>query len=125
MQILNWQDLWKPCRAVMGIGSTFGNTMNNFIQTLQHRGDIISGSAEEIWQLKESLEQECMTAEDKARATQKLIDKLGEMGVTSDQAEQAFSLLYQQGLITDDMLDILSESIKTLDNNTNQYGRLY
>ncbi|MFR5148179.1 MAG: hypothetical protein ACLTER_00355 [Ruminococcus sp.] len=38
-----------------GIGSTFGNTMNNFIQTLQHRGDIISGSAEEIWQLKESL----------------------------------------------------------------------
>lgn len=31
-----------------GIGSTFGNTMNNFIQTLQHRGDIISGSAEEI-----------------------------------------------------------------------------
>lgn len=102
-----------------GIGSTFGNTMNNFIQTLQHRGDIISGSAEEIWQLKESLEQEGMTAEDKASATQKLIDKLGEMGVTSDQAEQAFSLLYQQGLITDDMLDILSESIKTLDNNTN------
>lgn len=44
-----------------GIGSTFGNTMNNFIQTLQHRGDIISGSAEEIWQLKESLEQEGMT----------------------------------------------------------------
>lgn len=101
-----------------GIGSTFGNTMNNFIQTLQHRGDIISGSAEEIWQLKESLEQEGMTAEDKASATQKLIDKLGEMGVTSDQAEQAFSSLYQQGLITDDMLDILSESIKTLDNNT-------
>ena len=101
-----------------GIGSTFGNTMNNFIQTLQHRGDIISGSAEEIWQLKESLEQEGMTAEDKASATQKLIDKFGEMGVTSDQAEQAFSLLYQQGLITDDMLDILSESIKTLDNNT-------
>lgn len=101
-----------------GIGSTFGNTMNNFIQTLQHRGDIISGSAEEIWQLKESLEQEGMTVEDKASATQKLIDKLGEMGVTSDQAEQAFSLLYQQGLITDDMLDILSESIKTLDNNT-------
>lgn len=101
-----------------GIGSTFGNTMNNFIQTLQHRGDIISGSAEEIWQLKESLEQEGMTAEDKASATQKLIDKLGEMGVISDQAEQAFSLLYQQGLITDDMLDILSESIKTLDNNT-------
>ncbi len=101
-----------------GIGSTFGNTMNNFIQTLQHRGDIISGSAEEIWQLKESLEQEGMTAEDKASATQKLIDKLGEMGVTSDQAEQAFSTLYQQGLITDDMLDILSESIKTLDNNT-------
>lgn len=101
-----------------GIGSTFGNTMNNFIQTLQHRGDIISGSAEEIWQLKESLEQEGMTAEDKAGATQKLIDKLGEMGVTSDQAEQAFSLLYQQGLITDDMLDILSKSIKTLDNNT-------
>ena len=101
-----------------GIGSTFGNTMNNFIQTLQHRGDIISGSAEEIWQLKESLEQEGMTAEDKASATQKLIDKLGEMGVTSDQAEQAFSSLYQQGLITDDMFDILSESIKTLDNNT-------
>ena len=101
-----------------GIGSTFGNTMNNFIQTLQHRGDIISGSAEEIWQLKESLEQEGMTAEDKASATQKLIDKLGEMGVTSDQAEQAFSSLYQQGLITDDMFDILSESIKTLGDNT-------
>ena len=108
-----------------GIGSTFGNTMNNFIQTLQHRGDIISGSAEEIWQLKESLEQEGMTVEDKASATQKLIDKLGEMGVTSDQAEQAFSTLYQQGLITDDMFDILSESIKTLgDNTTNMAGSI-
>ncbi len=108
-----------------GIGSTFGNTMNNFIQTLQHRGDIISESAEEIWQLKESLEQEGMTAEDKASATQKLIDKLGEMGVTSDQAEQAFSTLYQQGLITDDMFDILSESIKTLgDNTTNMAGSI-
>ena len=108
-----------------GIGSTFGNTMNNFIQTLQHRGDIISGSAEEIWQLKESLEQEGMTAEDKASATQKLIDKFGEMGVTSDQAEQAFSSLYQQGLITDDMFDILSESIKTLgDNTTNMAGSI-
>lgn len=108
-----------------GIGSTFGNTMNNFIQTLQHRGDIISGSAEEIWQLKESLEQEGMTAEDKASATQKLIDKLGEMGVTSDQAEQAFSSLYQQELITDDMFDILSESIKTLgDNTTNMAGSI-
>lgn len=108
-----------------GIGSTFGNTMNNFIQTLQHRGDIISGSAEEIWQLKESLEQEGMTAEDKASATQKLIDKLGEMGVTSDQAEQAFSSLDQQGLITDDMFDILSESIKTLgDNTTNMAGSI-
>ena len=101
------------------------DTMNNFIQTLQHRGDIISGSAEEIWQLKESLEQEGMTAEDKASATQKLIDKLGEMGVTSDQAEQAFSSLYQQGLITDDMFDILSESIKTLgDNTTNMAGSI-
>ena len=108
-----------------GIGSTFGNTMNNFIQTLQHRGDIISGSAEEIWQLKESLEQEGMTAEDKASATQKLIDKLGEMGVTSAQAEQAFSTLYQQGLITDDMFGILSESIKTLgDNTTNMAGSI-
>lgn len=108
-----------------GVGSTFGNTMNNFIQTLQRRGDILSGSAEEIWQLKESLEQEGMTAEDKASATQKLIDKLGEMGVTSDQAEQAFSTLYQQGLITDDMFDILSESIKTLgDNTTNMAGSI-
>lgn len=108
-----------------GIGSTFGNTMNNFIQTLQRRGDIISGSAEEIWQLKESLEQEGMSAEDKAGATQKLIDKLGEMGVTSDQAEQAFSSLYQQGLITDDMFDILSEAIKTLgDNTTNMAGSI-
>lgn len=108
-----------------GIGTTFGNTMNNFIQTLQHRGDIISGSAEEIWQLKESLEQEGMTAEDKASATQKLIDKLGEMGITSDQAEQAFSSLHQQGLITDDMFDILSESIKTLgDNTTNMAGSI-
>lgn len=108
-----------------GVGSTFGNTMNNFIQTLQRRGDILSGSAEEIWQLKESLEQEGMTAEDKASSTQKLIDKLGEMGVTSDQAEQAFSTLYQQGLITDDMFDILSESIKTLgDNTTNMAGSI-
>lgn len=108
-----------------GVGSTFGNTMNNFIQTLQRRGDILSGSAEEIWQLKESLEQEGMTSEDKVSATQKLIDKLGEMGVTSDQAEQAFSALYQQGLITDDMFDILSESIKTLgDNTTNMAGSI-
>lgn len=108
-----------------GVGSTFGNTMNNFIQTLQRRGGILSGSAEEIWQLKESLEQEGMTAEDKVSATQKLIDKLGEMGVTSDQAEQAFSTLYQQGLITDDMFDILSESIKTLgDNTTNMAGSI-
>lgn len=66
-----------------------------------------------------------MTAEDKASATQKLIDKLGEMGVTFDQAEQAFSTLYQQGLITDDMFDILSESIKTLGDNINKYGRLH
>lgn len=108
-----------------GVGSTFGNTMNNFIQTLQRRGDILSGSAEEIWQLKENLEQEGMTEEDKASATQKLIDKLREMGVTSDQAEQAFSTLYQQGLITDDMFDILSESIKTLgDNTTNMAGSI-
>lgn len=107
------------------IGGTFGNTMNNFIQTLQRRGDIISGSAEEIWQLKESLEKEEMTAGEKAEATQKLIDKLGEMGVTSDQAEQAFSSLYQQGLITDDMFGILSESIKTLgDNTTNMAGSI-
>lgn len=108
-----------------GVGTTFGNTMNNFIQTLQRRGDILSGSAEEIWQLKESLEQEGMTAEDKAKTTQQLIDKLGEMGVTSDQAEQAFSTLYQQGLITDDMFGILSESIKTLgDNTTNMAGSI-
>lgn len=101
-----------------GVGTTFGNTMNNFIQTLQRRGNILSGSAEEIWQLKESLEQEGMTAEDKAKATQQLIDKLGEMGVTSDQAEQAFSQLNQKGLITDDMFKILSDSIKTLDDKT-------
>ena len=101
-----------------GVGTTFGNTMNNFIQTLQRRGDILSGSAEEIWQLKESLEQEGMTAEDKVKATQQLIDKLGEMGVTSDQAEQAFSQLNQKGLITDDMFKILSDSIKTLDDKT-------
>ncbi len=101
-----------------GVGTTFGNTMNNFIQTLQRRGDILSGSAEEIWQLKESLEQEGMTAEDKAKATQQLIDKLGEMGVTSEQAEQAFSQLNQKGLITDDMFKILSDSIKTLDDKT-------
>lgn len=101
-----------------GVGTTFGNTMNNFIQTLQRRGDILPGSAKEIWQLKESLEQEGMTAEDKAKATQQLIDKLGEMGVTSDQAEQAFSQLNQKGLITDDMFKILSDSIKTLDDKT-------
>lgn len=108
-----------------GVGGTFGNTMDNFIQTLQRRGDIISGSATEIWNLKESLEKEGMTAEEKSSATQKLIDKLGEMGVTSDQAEQAFSTLYQQGLITDDMFGILSESIKTLgDNTTNMAGSI-
>lgn len=101
-----------------GIGTTFGNTMNNFIQTLQRRGDILSGSAEEIWQLKESLEQEGMTAEDKASATQKLIDKLGEMGVTSDQAEQAFASLYSQQLISEDMFNILSDAIKNLDDTT-------
>lgn len=101
-----------------GVGTTFGNTMDNFIQTLQQRGDIISGSATEIWDLKESLEKEGMTAEEQAEATQKIIDKLGEMGVTSEQAEQAFSSLHQQGLITDDMFTILSESIKTLGNDT-------
>lgn len=101
-----------------GIGTTFGNTMNNFIQTLQGRGDLISSSAEEIWQLKESLENEGMTAEDKATATQTLIDKLSSMGVTSTQARLAFSSLHQQGLITDDMFNILAESIKTMSNNT-------
>lgn len=101
-----------------GVGGTFGNTMDNFIQTLQRRGDIISGSATEIWNLKESLEKEGMTAEEKSSATQKLIDKLGEMGVTSEQATQAFETLRQKGLITDDMFDILSESIKTLGNDT-------
>lgn len=101
-----------------GIGTTFGNTMNNFIQLLQGRGDLISSSAEEVWQLKESLEQEGMTAEDKATATQKLIDKLSSMGVTSTQARLAFSSLHQQGLITDDMFNILAESIKTMSNKT-------
>ena len=101
-----------------GVGTTFGNTMDNFIQTLQQRGDIISGSATEIWDLKESLEKEGMTAEEKAAATQKIIDKLSEMGVTSGQAEQAFENLRQKGLITDDMFDILSESIKTLGTDT-------
>ena len=101
-----------------GIGTTFGNTMNNFIQTLQRRGDILSGSAEEIWQLKESLEQEGMTAEDKTKATQQLIDKLGEMGVTSDQAERAFASLYQQQLISEDMFNVLSGAIKNLDDTT-------
>ena len=101
-----------------GVGGTFGNTMDNFIQTLQRRGDIISGSATEIWNLKESLEKEGMTAEEKFSATQKLIDKLGEMGVTSEQATQAFETLRQKGLITDDMFDILSESIKTLGSDT-------
>ena len=101
-----------------GVGGTFGNTMDNFIQTLQRRGDIISGSATEIWNLKESLEKEGMTAEEKSSATQKLIDKLGEMGVTSEQATQAFETLRQKGLITDDMFDILSESIKTLGSDT-------
>lgn len=108
-----------------GVGTTFGNTMDNFIQTLQQRSDIISGSATEIWSLKESLEKEGMTAEEQSTATQKIIDKLGAMGVTSNQAEQAFSSLYQQGLITDDMFDILSESIKTLgDKSTNMAGSL-
>ena len=66
-----------------------------------------------------------MTAGEKAEATQKLIDKLGEMGVTSGQAEQAFETLRQKGLITDDMFDILSESIKTLgDESTNMAGHI-
>lgn len=108
-----------------GVGTTFGNTMDNFIQTLQRRGDIISGSATEIWNLKESLEKEDMTADEKASATQKLIDKLGEMGVTSEQAQQAFSSLQQQGLITDDMFDALSASIQTLgDKTTNMAGNI-
>lgn len=108
-----------------GVGSTFGNTMDNFIQTLQQRGDIISGSATEIWNLKESLEKEDMTADEKASATQKLIDKLGEMGVTSGQATQAFEILRQKGLITDDMFDILSASIQTLgDKTTNMAGNI-
>lgn len=99
--------------------------MDDFIQTLQRRGDIISGSATEIWDLKESLEKEGMTAEEKSSATQKLIDKLGEMGVTSEQATQAFETLRQKGLITDDMFDILSESIKTLGNDTtNMAGQI-
>ena len=108
-----------------GVGTTFGNTMDNFIQTLQRRGDIISGSATEIWSLKESLEKEDMTADEKASATQKLIDKLGEMGVTSGQAEQAFETLRQKGLITDDMFDVLSTSIQTLgDKTTNMAGNI-
>lgn len=108
-----------------GVGTTFGNTMDNFIQTLQQRGDIISGSATEIWNLKESLEKEGMTAEEQSTATQKIIDKLGEMGVTSDQAEQAFETLRQKGLITDDMFDVLSTSIQTLgDKTTNMAGNI-
>lgn len=108
-----------------GVGTTFGNTMDNFIQTLQQRGDIISGSATEIWKLKESLEKEGMTAEEKASATQKLVDKLGEMGVTSEQATLAFETLRQKGLITDDMFNVLSESIKTLGNDTtNMAGQI-
>lgn len=101
-----------------GVGGTFGNTMDNFIQVLQGRGDIISGSATEIWELKESLEKEDMTAAEKADATQQLINKLGEMGVTSDQATQAFETLRQKGLITDDMFDILRESIALLGDET-------
>lgn len=108
-----------------GVGTTFGNTMDNFIQTLQQRGDIISGSATEIWNLKESLEKEGMTADEKASATQKLVDKLGEMGVTSEQATLAFETLRQKGLITDDMFNVLSESIKTLGNDTtNMAGQI-
>ena len=34
------------------------------------------------------------------------------MGVTSEQATQAFETLRQKGLITEDMFDILSESLK-------------
>ena len=66
-----------------------------------------------------------LAAEEKSSATQKLIDKLGEMGVTSEQATQAFETLRQKGLITDDMFDILSESIKTLGNDTtNMAGQI-
>lgn len=100
------------------IGGTFGNTMDNFIQTLEQDTNIIPDTATEIWKLKESLEQEDMTADDKASATQKLIDKLGEAGVTSDQARLAFDELNQQGLITDDMFNILSKSIETLGDKT-------
>lgn len=101
-----------------GVGTTFGNTMDNFIQTLQGNSDIIPTVAEEVFQLKESLEKEGMTAEEQATATQKIIDKLGEMGVTSGQATQAFEEMRQKGLITDDMFDILSESIETLGTTT-------
>ena len=72
--------------------------MDNFIQTLQRRGDIISGSATEILESERVPEKEGMTAGGKSSATQKLIDKLGEMGVTSEQATQAFETLRQRGL---------------------------
>lgn len=38
--------------------------------------------------------------------------------VTSEQATQAFETLRQKGFITEDMFDILSESIKTLGSDT-------
>lgn len=105
--------------------SEFGGAMDSFIQILSSRGDILSGTAEELSLLKESLEKENMTAEETKNATQHVIDKLGEYGVTTDQAAQALNLLYGQQVISDDMMKILSESVKSLgDETTNMAGQI-
>lgn len=101
-----------------GIGGTFGNTTNNLIHQLQSQGDITSAAAEELFALRESLETADMSEEDMVDATTQLVSKLGEMGVTKDQAVEAFTAMYQSGAITDDMFDILKQSIQDLGTET-------
>lgn len=108
-----------------GTATTFGATMESFIHALQSNGDIIETTANDLFLLKESLEQEGMTSQEQAEATQKVIDKLAEAGVTSEQAENAFYQLYQQGSITSDMFDILQNAIGMLsDETTNMAGAI-
>lgn len=98
--------------------SEFGGAMDSFIQKLSTRGDILSGTADELFRLKESLEKQNMTAEETKEATQQVIDKLREYGVTTDQATQALNLLYGQQAISDDMMRILTDSVGTLGDRT-------
>lgn len=106
--------------------SEFGGAMDSFIQKLSTRGDILSGTADELFRLKESLEKQNMTADETREATQRIIDKLGEYGVTSSQAIQALDLLRGSGhALSDDMYNYLIEAVKTLgDETTNMAGQI-